>query len=85
MTQIAIRQSGGASIVSIPKAILKALSLQVGSTLELSIENNRIVLTPAVDEPTLAELLAGSPKENLTLTVEDRQWLTDKSAGKELP
>ncbi len=85
MTQIAIRQSGGASIVSIPKAILKALSLQVGSTLKLSIEDNRIVLTPAGNEPTLAELLAGSSKENLALTDEDRQWLADKSVDKEIP
>lgn len=85
MTQIAIRQSGGASIVSIPKAILKTLSLQVGSTLELSIEDNRIVLTPVGDEPTLAELLAGSPKEKLALTDEDRQWLSDKAVGREMP
>lgn len=85
MTQIAIRQSGGASIVSLPKAILKTLSLKVGSTLELSIEDNRIVLTPAGNAPTLAELLAGSPKENLALTDEDRQWMADKSVGREMP
>ena len=84
MTQLAIRQSGGANIVSIPKAILKALSLQVGSTLELTIEDNRIVLTPASAEPTLSELLAGSPRENLALTDEDREWVADAPVGKEL-
>ncbi len=83
MTQLAIRQSGGANIVSIPKAVLKALRLQVGSTLELSIEDNRIVLTPASNEPTLAELLAGSPKEHLELMEEDREWLADEPIGKE--
>ena len=83
MTQIAIRQSGGANIVSIPKAILSTLGLQVGSHLDLTIENNRIVLTPASDEQTLEELLAGSPKENLSLTNEDKAWLSKSPLGKE--
>lgn len=84
MTQIAIRQSGGANIVSIPKAILSTLGLHVGSHLNLSIENNRIVLTPASEEQTLEELLAGSPKENLAMTEEDKEWLSDSSKGKEI-
>ena len=84
MTQLAIRQSGGANIISIPKAILKTLDLKVGSTLNLSIEDSRIVLTPAVKEPTLEELLAGSPRENLSLTDEDREWLSEAPTGKEV-
>ena len=84
MTQLAIRQSGGANIISIPKAILNALSLKVGSMLDLSIENNSIVLTPSVTEPSLEELLAGSPKENLKLTDEDREWLTEAPVGREV-
>ena len=84
MTQLAIRQSGGANIISIPKAILKTLDLKVGSMLNLSIEDSRIVLTPAIKEPTLDELLAGSPRENFRLTDEDREWLAEAPAGKEL-
>jgi len=84
MTQVAIRKSGGANIVSIPKAILSSLDLHVGSALELSIEENRIVLTPAFEEQTLDELLAGSPKENLVMTDEDREWEKVISVGKEI-
>lgn len=84
MTQLVIRQSGGANIISIPKAILKTLDLKVGSTLNLSIEDSRIVLTPAIKEPTLDELLAGSHRENFRLTDEDREWLSEAPAGKEL-
>ncbi|MBL4867724.1 MAG: AbrB/MazE/SpoVT family DNA-binding domain-containing protein, partial [Pseudomonadales bacterium] len=61
MTAIAVRQSGGANIISIPKAIVKTLGLQVGSKLDLSIENNKIILTP-ITETRLEDLLAGSPK-----------------------
>lgn len=40
MTGIVIRQSGGANIVSIPKAIVQMLGLQVGSKLDLSIRGD---------------------------------------------
>ena len=51
MTTVTVRQSGGAEIVSIPKAIGKALGLHVGSELNLSIVDNRIVLDPVVEKP----------------------------------
>jgi antitoxin component of MazEF toxin-antitoxin module len=84
MTHLAIRQSGGANIVSIPKAILKTLGLHVGSTLDLSIVDCKIILTPVVETLTLEALLDGTPKEKLQLTDEDKQWLSDKSIGKEI-
>ena len=83
MSQISIRQSGGANIVSLPKVILKTLGLHVGSTLELSIVDSKIVLTPVGQKPTLAELLHGSPKKKLQLTEEDREWVDEESKGKE--
>ena len=82
MTAIAIRQSGGANIISIPKAIVKTLGLQVGSKLDLSIEDNKIVLTP-IKETRLEDLLAGSPKECFEVTEEDREWIDTKPVGKE--
>ena len=43
MSHLVIRQSGGANIVSIPKAILKTLELHVGAKLDLSVVNNSLV------------------------------------------
>lgn len=83
MTQVAIRQSGGATIISLPKVILNTLHLQVGSTLELTLENNKIILSPINQEPSLEELLAGSPKQALALNKEDKQWLNQSAIGKE--
>ena len=82
MTQIAIRQSGGANIVSLPKAIVQTLGLEVGSKLNLSVENNKIILTPVVE--SLEDLLAGSPKECFKITDEDREWIDAKPQGKEV-
>ena len=83
MTTVTVRQSGGAEIVSIPKAIGKALGLHVGSELNLSIVDNRIVLDPVVEKTSLGELLAGSPRENFRITEEDREWIDAKPVGKE--
>lgn len=84
MIQLAIRQSGGANIVSIPKAILKTLGLHVGSTLELSIVDYKIVLTPVLEEQTLEDLLAGTPREKLEIKEEDQEWMDIKPVGKEI-
>ncbi|CAQ82447.1 MULTISPECIES: AbrB/MazE/SpoVT family DNA-binding domain-containing protein [Photorhabdus] len=84
MTAVVIRQSGGANIVSLPKAIVKALSLHTGSKLDLSIQDNKIVLTPIEEELTLESLLAGSPKECFTVTDEDREWIDVNPVGKEV-
>ncbi len=83
MTQVAIRQSGGANIISLPKVILNTLHLQVGSNLELTLEDNKIILRPIIKKFTLEELLAGSPKQALALTEEDKQWLDAPAVGKE--
>ena len=83
MTAISIRQSGGANIVSIPKAIVQTLGLHVGSKLDLTIRDNQIVLTPVENEPSLEELLAGSPRECFQITEEDREWIDAKPVGKE--
>lgn len=85
MTSISIRQSGGANIVSIPKTIVQMLGLGVGSTLDLTVEDNRIVLTPIVeDELSLESLLKGSPKECFSIIEEDREWINVKPVGREV-
>lgn len=83
MTSISVRQSGGANIVSLPKAVVQSLGLRVGSKLEVSLEGNKIVLTPKEDPLDLGALLAGSPKECFELTDEDRDWINAKPRGKE--
>jgi len=84
MTAVTVRQSGGAEIVSIPKAIGKSLGLHVGSKLDLSIVDNKIVLTPVSEELSLDELLAGSPRECFSISAEDREWVDAKPIGKEV-
>ena len=83
MATISIRKSGSENIISIPKAIVKTLGLHVGSKLDLSIENNKIILTP-IKETRLEDLLAGSPRECFQLNEEDKEWINAKPIGKEI-
>lgn len=84
MTQLTIRQSGGANIVSIPKTVLTLLDLHVGSTFNLSVVEGKIILEPVIEDVSLEALLAGSPKERLVTTKEDDAWLNAKPVGKEI-
>lgn len=84
MSRISIRQSGGANIISIPKSVVESLGLSVGSTLDLSVEDNKIVLSPSDEKMTLKWLLDGSSVENLCVTEEDHQWLNTTSKGNEI-
>jgi len=84
VTSIVIRQSGGANIVSIPKAIVQTLGLRVGSRLDLSIKDNKIILTPLEGDLSLETLLKGSPKECFKIAEEDREWIDAKPVGKEV-
>ena len=84
MAEVTVRQSGGAEIISIPKAIGSILGLHVGSKLELTIIDNKIVLTPTDGDLSLEGLLANSPKESFRVTDEDREWIDARPVGKEI-
>lgn len=80
---ISIRQSGGAKIVSLPKAVIESLGLEVGSELELTVKGGSIVLTP-IKSLSLASLLADSPKACFSVIDEDRQWIDASIRGEEI-
>lgn len=83
MTEVTVRKSGGATIISLPKVITELAGIQVGSVLDLSVEDHTICLKPKQDA-TLESLLAASPKDRLQLNEEDRQWMDMPAAGKEI-
>ena len=79
-----IRKWGNSAGTIIPAAILQEAGLEIGDTLDAQVVEGKVVLSPVENELTLEELLAGSPKENLTITDEDREWIDSPSVGKEL-
>ncbi len=68
-----LRQSGGSTILAIPKSITQALLVDVGSIVELVVEGRSLSVTPA--RRRLADRLAASPKS-------PRSWPRDDDALK---
>ncbi|WP_116963615.1 AbrB/MazE/SpoVT family DNA-binding domain-containing protein [Fastidiosibacter lacustris] len=84
MSSLSLRQSGGASIVSIPKKILQILNLHTGDKLDIHVEDNKIILIPKKEELSLEKMLAESPKDSFKLLDEDKEWVQAKPKGKEI-
>jgi antitoxin component of MazEF toxin-antitoxin module len=85
MATTTLRKWGGATAVSLPKAVLAMLDLRPGSEVAVSVRGKTIVLAPAHRRPTLAQL----EKEQRALerargkSPADAQWLDGPARGKE--
>lgn len=86
MTIATLRALGGSVVMAVPKQILNLMRLDVGSVVELSLENGKLIVEPK-HKPryALSELLAQCNEENMLLTEEDHTWLNAKPVGKEAP
>ena len=61
-----IEQWGDSLALRIPKALAKQTSVKKGSTVNLTVENGQMVMTPIPQEPvTLKSLLAKVTPENI--------------------
>ena len=61
----------------------KLAKSQPNALLELTLENDCMILTPSAKELTLEQLLAESPQTALALTSEDKEWLNAAAIGHE--
>lgn len=71
---VALRKSGGALIVTVPKPYIHANGLSVGAHLKMQIKGATLTLEPAASKrrrPTLAELLANTPELPMVLGWDD--------------
>ncbi len=78
-----IRKWGNSAGTIIPATILQEAGLEIGDALDARVVEGKVILSPLERELTLEELLAGSPKENLAITDEDREWLDAPAVGRE--
>jgi antitoxin ChpS len=79
-----LRKVGGSVMLAVPPALLDVLRLQPGAEVGIGVESGRLVVEPRKrPRYTLQQLLAQcSPKARRTK--EEREWLNDKPAGREL-
>jgi antitoxin ChpS len=79
-----LRKVGGSIMLAIPPVLLEQLHLHADATVEIAIDNGRLVVTPKKSPHyTLEELLAlCHPTKKKT--AEDKDWLDNLPIGKEL-
>jgi antitoxin ChpS len=79
-----LREIGGSVVLTVPRPILDLLHLEAGASVELSVEEGRLVVQPA-SKPryTLDELLAQFAPD-VAISQEDREWLDVPPSGREL-
>lgn len=66
MSQVVVKKWGNSPSVRLPVAIMKAASLNVDDTVEVSVEEGRIVIVPVRAKAySLDGLLAGVTDENI--------------------
>ncbi|MGJ0579539.1 AbrB/MazE/SpoVT family DNA-binding domain-containing protein [Xenorhabdus bovienii] len=78
MSQVIVKKWGNSPSVRLPVSIMKAASLNVDDTVEITVEDGRIVIVRA-KEYTLDALLSGVTNENI-----HEEISFGKPTGKEL-
>lgn len=80
-----IRKQGGATVFSIPPALLKMMGAEVGTELALSVDNGVLIATPSPRKRrlSLAELLEGKD-EVKQISQQTAAWETAPSTGHEV-
>jgi antitoxin ChpS len=79
-----LRKVGGSVMLAVPRAVLDVLGLRPGAKVGIGIERGRLVVEPPKrPRYTLEELLAQCHSK-ARRTQEERDWLDNKSVGREL-
>lgn len=68
-------------MLAVPPALLELLQLKAGATVDITVDEGRLVIAPKVRRYTLAELLAASDYSRVR---EDQEWTDGDAAGGEL-
>lgn len=79
-----LRKVGGSIMLAVPPAILDLLHLEVGTTVGLAVDGERLVVDPRVKPRyTLDELLSASDYSQ-PQAPEEREWVDAPPVGREL-
>ena len=75
-----LRAVGGSVSVTLPRQMLRALGIAAGASVAVTVEDGRLVLTPARPRYTLTELLAGMKPGDMPVAP---GWTDARPVGRE--
>ena len=79
-----LRKVGESVMLAVPPSLLDSLRLHAGSTVEIAVDNNRLVIRPQLrPRYTLDELLDASDYSQAP-SAEEREWIDSPAVGHEL-
>ncbi|MDE0174257.1 MAG: antitoxin [Defluviicoccus sp.] len=79
-----LRRVGGSVMLAVPPALLDLLELKAGASVDIGIEEGRLIVAPRTRPSyTLDELMAQCD-ETAEVDHEDRAWLDARQVGNEL-
>ena len=85
MASVTLRNLGGSVVMVVPKKILSLARLDAGSTVDVSVENGRLIVEPCKrPQYTLAELLSRCRRSDLAPQRKERSWLQGGAVGREM-
>jgi antitoxin ChpS len=71
--------------MAVPKKILSLARLDAGSTVDVSVENGRLIVEPCKrPQYTLTYLLSRCRRSDLAPQRKERSWLRGSAAGREM-
>ena len=80
-----LRKVGGSVMLAVPPALLDVLELGPGSSVDVGVENGRLVIEPKpAKRYTLDELLAQCSPRAARRSRAERQWTQGSRIGREL-
>ena len=79
-----LRKVGGSIMLAVPPALLEILNLQPGAKVRLAVRQGRLVMEPQPRPRYRLNDLLKQRNPKARRKKEERQWLNDKSAGREL-
>lgn len=70
MTQQVLRKWGNSPAIRIPAAVMRAANFNLNQSVEIKVEDGRVIIEPAMPSYTLDELLTGITPVNCHETVD---------------
>jgi antitoxin ChpS len=79
-----IRQVGGSLMLALPAAAKEMLHFKAGTTVSVSVQNNRLLIEPQRKKSYTLKQLLSECGTRRKLSAEEREWLSAPRVGREL-
>ncbi|AFY74388.1 growth regulator [Synechococcus sp. PCC 7502] len=79
-----LRKVGGSIMLAVPPSLLDMLQLQAGSTVGITVDDGKVIVTPQLKPAYSLDELLEQCDPNAPITNEDQEWFDLRPIGLEL-